>query len=69
MKTEGLDPGSRYEGGSGLVESDVSIGPDAADEEMDATRLPDLPFKLLTFDCQVRGVSWGHITRSFLPDP
>ena len=40
---ERLHPRPGDQGGARLVEGDVSVGPDAADEELDPARLSDLP--------------------------
>ena len=54
---ESFDPGPRHQARSGLVEGDVAVGPDAADEELDAAGLGDLPFVLLTLGLKARRVA------------
>ena len=44
---EGLDSGPGNERRSGLVEGDVAVRPDAADEELHPAGLGDLPFVVL----------------------
>jgi len=39
---QGLDARAAAQAGAGLVEGDVPIGPDAAEEELDPPRAPDL---------------------------
>ena len=54
---EGLDPGPGHQARSGLVEGDVAVGPDAADEEPDAAGFGDLPLVLLALGLKVGRVA------------
>ena len=54
---ERLHPGPGDQGGARLVEGDVSVGPDAADEELDAARIGYLPFVVVALRFEVGGVA------------
>ena len=54
---ERLHPGPGDQGGARLVESDVSIWPDAADEELYAARLGYLPLVRVALRLEVGGVA------------
>ena len=54
---ERLHPGPGDQGGARLVEGDVSVGPDAADEELNAARISYLPFVVVALRLEVGGVA------------
>ena len=54
---ERLDPRPGDQGGAGLVEGDVAVGTDAADEELHAARRLDLLLVLGALLLQVGGVA------------
>ena len=54
---ERLHPGPGDQGGAWLVESDVSVGPNAADEELYATCFLYFPFIFVALRFEVGGVA------------
>lgn len=55
--SEGLDTGARVEGGTGLVEGDVTIGTDTTQEELDATNGGDLLLIALALEIEIGGIA------------
>ena len=54
---ERLHPGPGDQGGTWLVESDMSVGPNAADEELYASGFGNLPFVSVALRIEVGGVA------------